>query len=319
MKVLVTGSTGFVGRALCRHLEGRGHDVVRAVRRSRGRCHEVAIGDLGPDTNCRPALSGDADPVDVVVHLAARVHRIRDAAVDPLAEFRRVNTLGTKALARRSAEAGVRRLVFLSSIKVNGESTPAGKAFSGDDRPDPQDAYAVSKWEAEQTLSEIGRQTGLEIVVLRPPLVYGPGVKANFLSLLRWIDRGRPLPLGRIRNRRSLLYLENLLSAIEACLTHPNAAGQVFLPSDGAPVSTPELARLIGEALRRPARLVPVPLPLLRLAARLVGRSGMVARLTDSLVIDSAPLRERLDWRPVCPLAEGLSRTCTWYRQHGRT
>jgi nucleoside-diphosphate-sugar epimerase len=309
--ILVTGANGFVGHALCAHLAQQGLSVRRAVRGPpNAQAHDVAaVGDIGPDTDWRAALQD----VDAIVHLAARVHVMRDTAVDPQAEFRRVNVGGTRHLARMAAKAGVRRFVFLSSVKVNGESSQC--PFRETDQPHPEDAYGVSKWEAEQALMTLAREAGMQWVVLRPPLIYGPGVGANFLKLMRALDRGLPLPLGALENRRSLLYLGNLVDAIRVCLSHSAAVDQVFLLSDGEDVSTPELVHRLAAALRVRPPLVSVPLRLLRLAGRVTGRMGAVERLTGSLQVDSSKIRAALGWAPPFSLDQGLAHTADWYRK----
>jgi nucleoside-diphosphate-sugar epimerase len=317
MRALVTGATGFVGAALCPVLAQHGY-AVRAARRAlvpaAGRAlDEVAVGDVGLDTDWSAALQD----VQAVVHLAARVHVMRETATDPLAEFRRANVVATARLAREAAVAGVRRFVYVSSIKVNGERT-VGSAFTADGVPHPEDAYAQSKLEAEQVLREIGERTGLEIVIVRPPLVYGPGVKGNFLSLLRWVDRGLPLPLGRCDNRRSLVGITNLVDLLASCVVHPAAAGRVFLAADGEDLSTPELVRRLARVLDRRARLVPVPQSWLRVAASMLGRAGMYERLCGSLQVDIRDARQVLGWAPVLTVDEELARTADWFRQRER-
>jgi len=303
MKVLVTGATGFVGTALCDTLAAFGYEVVPAVRSKSGSPHEVVVGNLDASTDWRPALTG----CDVVIHLAARVHVMNDEAQDPLALYRATNTEATLNLARQAAQAGVKRFVFISTIKVNGEGSDV--PYRETDVPAPEDAYAISKWEAEQGLQRIAADTGLEVVILRPPLVYGPGVKANFLRLLRTVGRGWPLPLGAIRNRRSLLYLGNFVDAIQVCVEHPAAAGQTFLLDDGEPVSTPELIRALARAMGRPARLPAVPVGVLALAGALLGKRAAVARLTGSLFVDSSLIRSRLGWTPPYTMGQGLDAT----------
>jgi UDP-N-acetyl-alpha-D-quinovosamine dehydrogenase len=313
-KILVTGANGFVGTALCHALIGHGLGARRAVRCADAVIapgEDVVVGELGPTTAWRQALQG----VDVVIHLAARAHVMRDAAVDPLADYRRVNVLGTQGLAQAAAAAGVRRMVFLSSIKVNGEKT-AGKPYTEQDLPHPQDAYGVSKWEAEQVLLAIAAASHMEAVVLRPPLLYGPGVKGNFLSLMRTIDRGVPLPLASIHNRRSLLYVGSLIDALISCLDHPAAAGKTYLVADNEGVSTPDLIRGIARALRKPARLLPFPPPLLKLAGAMAGKADSVARLLGSLQVDTNRIRRELGWQPCTDMTRGLAETARWYHQH---
>jgi UDP-glucose 4-epimerase len=302
-RVLVTGAAGFVGRALCGQLTATGHTVIPAVRRRSGLPDEVVVGDLGPSTEWRMALAG----CDTVVHLAARVHMMRESVPDPLALYREINTGATLNLARQAAQGGVRRFVFISTIKVNGEGrdTP----YHETDAPAPEDAYAISKLEAEQGLQRIAQETGLEVVILRPPLVYGPGVKANFLRLMQMVRKGWPLPLGAIRNRRSLLYLGNFVDAIRLCVEHSAAAGQTFLLDDGQAVSTPELIRALARAMGRPARLLAMPVGVLELVGALLGKREAVARLTGSLYVDSSAIRSRLGWTPPFSMEAGLAAT----------
>lgn len=262
----------------------------------------VTAPSLSADADWRPALEG----VTAVVHAAARVHVMREEAADPLAEFRRANVEGTLALARQAAAAGVERFIFISSIKVNGESTPRDRPFSAADVPQPQDPYGVSKLEAERALGELARETRLEVVIVRPPLVYGPGVKANFFALLKWLQRGVPLPFGAIRNRRSLVALDNLVDLVATCVEHPAAPGQTLLVSDGDDLSTTELLRRLAHALGKPARLVPVPEPVLIFAARALGAGSIARRLCGSLCVDIAPTRSLLGWAPPLSVDEGL-------------
>lgn len=309
MRTLVTGPSGFVGSALIRHLLAEpSRTVVAAYRHDPGahdaRVQIVTTGDLSPNSPWERALDG----VDSVVHLAARVHVMRDTASDPLAEFRRMNVEATLHLAREAAAAGVRRFVYVSSIKVNGESTAPGRPFRADDTPQPVDPYGISKHEAEQALRELSRATGMELVVVRPPLVYGPGVRANFRSMMSWLRRGIPLPLGAIDNRRSLVALDNLCDLIVTCLRHPAAANQTFLAGDGEDVSTSELLRRLGHALGHPARLLPVPPGLLQAGFGLLGMGDVARRLCSSLQVDTEPARVLLGWRPPIGLDEGLRR-----------
>lgn len=313
MKVLITGASGFVGEALVRNLNVQGHEVRAANRRD---CKTEAdsnyiVGDLGPDTNWRDALTD----CDVVIHLAARVHVMEEQATDPREEFFAVNLHGTCNLARQAAAASVKRFVYVSSIKVNGEETSIGQPFTESDHPQPQDPYAISKWQAEQALHAISQETGMEIVIVRPPLVYGPSVKANFLKLLALVDRGIPLPLGRVENSRSLIYVGNLVDALITCATHPAAAGQTYLVSDDADVSTSQLIQAVADALHRPSRVFPMPIALMRGAAALIGKSAAIDRLTQSLVIDSSKIRSELGWQPPYSMAQGLQATAEWYRQ----
>jgi nucleoside-diphosphate-sugar epimerase len=305
VKVLITGASGFVGRALCSHLVAHDFDVVGTVRSLPGTpvpgIDYRIVAEMGTSTDWYDALAG----VQVIVHCAARVHVMCDHAHDPLTEFRYVNTLGTATLARAAARYGIKRLVFLSSIKVNGESTLPDVPFDQTSPTRPQDPYAISKWEAEQVLARVAAGTGLEVVVLRCPLVYGPGVKGNFLRLLQAANRGIPLPFALARNRRSLIYLDNLTGAIAICLTHPAAAGKTYLVSDGEDVSTAELISLIGQALGKSSRLWPCPLGLMKLAGLITGKSNEVARLLGSLCIDSSRIRNELGWAPPYTLAQG--------------
>lgn len=309
MKIAVTGAAGFIGRALCSHLADSGHKVVPMVRIASGLPGERIVGTMDAATDWRAALSGCA----TVVHLVARVHMMNDTVQNPLALYRATNTDATLNLTRQAAQAGMKRFVFISTLKVNGEGRDA--PYRETDVPAPQDAYAISKWEAEQGLKDIAQQTGLEVVVLRPPLVYGPGVGANFLRLMQTVERGWPLPLRAIHNCRSLLYLGNFTDAIRLCVEHPDAAGQTFLLDDGQAISTPELIRALADAMGRPAHLLRVPVGLLRLAARMTGKSAAVSRLTGSLYVDSHAIRARLGWVPPYSMQEGLTRTVAAFVQ----
>jgi nucleoside-diphosphate-sugar epimerase len=264
----------------------------------------LVVGSIEGTTHWTSALR----EVDAVIHLAARVHVMKDATANPLTEFRKVNVLGTLTLARQAAAAGVKRFVFVSSVKVNGEATPAGHAFIEADEPNPQDAYAVSKLEAEQGLREIAAQTGMEVIIIRPPLVYGPGVKANFAALMQAVQRGWLLPLGAVHNQRSLVALDNLIDFIITCISHPMAANQAFLVSDGQDLSTTELVSGLAQAAGVPARLLPVPVWALEWAGRVVGKGDAVQRLCCNLQIDIRKARNLLDWKPIIPVQEGLRR-----------
>lgn len=309
--ILVTGASGFVGRTLCTELLTRGFTVRATSRRPAAGC--LPMGSLSPSTDWTEALQG----VDRVVHLAARVHVMDDHASDPLAEFRAANVAGTLGLARQAAGAGVRRFVFVSSIKVNGESTPEGQPFTADDAPAPQDPYGVSKLEAEQGLQLLAAETGMEVVVVRPPLVYGPGVQANFRNMLRVLQKGVPLPLGGVRNRRTLVALDNLVDLLALCLDHPGAANQVFLAGDGEDLSTPELLSRAARALGTRARLIPVPPALLLLMARLAGKAGVAQRLCGSLQLDISKTRHLLGWTPKVGVDEALRRTAQSFVKSG--
>jgi nucleoside-diphosphate-sugar epimerase len=316
MRCLITGGNGFVGRALTSHVLARGYDVRLSLRQPQ-RADQIAglepvvIGSLSSETDWTMALRR----VDQVVHLAARVHVMNDNSLDPMAEFRRVNVEGTANLARQAAAAGVSRFVYLSSIKVNGEFTQEGCPFTSEDTPAPEDPYGVSKHEAEQALRYIAADTGMEVVIIRPPLVYGPGVKANFESMMRWLARGVPLPLAAVsENRRSLVALENLVDLIVTCFSHPAAANQTFLVSDGEDLSTAELLKRMGAAMGHPARLFYLPPPLLKLGATGLNKPGIYQRLCGSLQLDIAKTRQLLGWTPPVSVDEGLRRTAEGFR-----
>ncbi|WP_429884717.1 UDP-glucose 4-epimerase family protein [Geoalkalibacter halelectricus] len=301
--ILLTGATGFVGSGLCSRLKAEGRDIRRAVRRQSSEGDTQAVGDIGPDTSWGKALNG----IDTVIHLAARAHIMNDGASDPLREFRRVNVDGTLNLARQAAASGTKRFIFLSTIKVNGEQTPPGLPFTENSRSAPEDPYGISKHEAEQGLVEIARETGMEIVIIRPPLVYGPGVKGNFASMMRWIAKGIPLPLGAIHNQRSLIALDNLVDFIITCIDHP-AANQTFLVADGEDLSTTDLLRRVGQAMGKPARLIPVPMGLLKAGAALLGKKAMAQRLYGNLQVDTSKAREVLGWVPPVSVDAGLKK-----------
>ncbi len=307
-RILVTGATGFVGRALCVEALARGFGVRGATRNGdpiTRAVESVKVGAVDADTDWTAALR----ETDVVVHLAARVHVMRDEASDPLAEFRRVNTAGTAHLAQSAAAAGAKRLVYVSSIKVNGEETPDGRCYSELDAPAPQDPYGVSKWEAEQALGRIAQETGLQVTIVRPPLVYGAGVKGNFAQMMRVVARGAPLPFASVRNRRDLLYLGNLVDALLVCATHPAAAGQTFLLCDGEAVATADLLRRLALALGAPNRQFACPPALLKWAAGLAGKSAQIERLLGSLQVDNSKIRRELNWQPPFSLSQGLRKT----------
>ncbi|MFM2036224.1 MAG: hypothetical protein RL459_1489 [Pseudomonadota bacterium] len=306
--VLVTGATGFVGSGVVSRLAAEDVETLACVRRDIDPMQEgvrdILVAELTANTDWRQVLAG----VKSVVHLAARVHVMHDTAADPVTAFRAVNVDGTVNLARQAAAAGVKRFVFISSVKANGESTQPGRAFTETDAPNPQDAYGQSKHEAEQGLRQLSADTGMEVVIIRPPLVYGPGVKANFAALMRVVQRGWPLPLGAVHNQRSLVALDNLVDFIITCITHPQAANQTFLVSDGQDLSTTELVRGMAQAAGVPARLLPVPVWALQAGASLLGKGDAVQRLCGNLQIDTSKARRLLDWVPPVSVEEGLRR-----------
>lgn len=308
LRFLVTGVSGFVGQALLSGISANKHEVVGVSRNSfylnSTRC-------FTPTEVYDDALSVMHD-CDVIIHLAARVHVMSDKTGNSLEEYLAVNLYDTLRLAEHAVTVGVKRFVFVSSIKVNGDST--GKAaFSESSTPDPQDPYAISKYRAELALLELSESTGMEVVIVRPPLVYGPQVKANFLTLMKIVYQQIPLPLVDVHNKRSLIYVGNLVDALIKCATHPNAAGKTFLVSDGEDVSTPELMRKIAKSFGKPSRIFYFPLLLIRFFAKLAGKKASIDRLTQSLVIDGSAIRKELDWRPPYTMSQGLNATAEWY------
>ena len=307
-RIIVTGGSGFVGRRLCVELELRRCEVSRIVRDllpPHGALPGLGrVSRIDATTHWLPTLHG----AKTIVHLAARVHVMQDTTTDPIAAFRVVNVGGTLNLARQAAAAGVKRFVFISSAKVNGESTQPDRPFTEVDIPNPQDAYSLSKYEAEQGLRQISADTGMEVVIIRPPLVYGPGVKANVAALLQAVQQGRPLALGSVNNRRSLVALDNLVDFIILCMTHPKAANQTFLVSDGNDLSTAELVRGLARAAGVSPRLLPVPVWALQAGAMLLGKEDEVQRLCGSLQVDISKARQLLGWRPPVVVDEGLRR-----------
>jgi nucleoside-diphosphate-sugar epimerase len=309
-KILVTGSSGFLGAALVEHLAHLpdAHIVAvsrRATPNSSPTVTTGSVAGLNADTPWQAVLQD----VDTVVHAAARVHVMHDTAADPLSLYRDVNALGTLNLAKQAAAAGIRRFIFISTIKVNGESTARGEHFRADDVPNPSDAYALSKHEAEQGLLALAKTCAMEVVIIRPVLVYGPGVKANFLQLMRTLRKGVPLPLGAVNNARSLVSLDNLIDLIRVCIDHPAAANQIFLVSDGEDLSTTELARRIRTHMRVATWLIPVPESLIMLGATLLGRKPVAERVLGSLCVDIAKNHERLQWQPLVSVDDGLKKT----------
>jgi nucleoside-diphosphate-sugar epimerase len=312
--VLITGANGFIGRALCAKMLAEGWNVWGTARSAK------SVADLPTGLKIRPIDFIDASTdwsdvlngIDVIIHLAARVHLMKDTAVNPLASYRQVNVAGTERLARMAAACGVRRFVYISSIKVNG---PASELpYTELDDPAPQKPYDISKWEAEQILEKISIEAGLEVVVIRSPLVFGPGVKANFLRLIRFVDRNVPLPLRSIKNKRSLIYIGNLVDSIITCVSHPEAAGETFLVSDGKDISTPDLIDIIAAEMGKRPFIFSCPSSLIKNSGRIIGRGEEIGRLTDSLMVNSSKIRKMLGWTPPYTLEEGIRETVKWYR-----
>ena len=304
MKILVTGANGFVGLRLCQYLTAIGHEIIPVVRRPTGLVNEKILTN---DEEWICALDG----CNVVVHLAGRAHVMNDETGDPLVEYRRVNVQSTMVLAEQAVKAGVQRLVYISSVKVNGERTFQNHSFFASDIPEPKDAYGISKLEAEQGLIELAHEKGMEVVIIRPPLVYGPGVKGNFASMVRWVRRGIPLPLGAVHNIRSLVALENLVDFLALCADperSPSAANELFLISDGEDVSTTELLHKVVNAYNVATRLMPIPAGWTRTVACLLGKRAVADRLLGSLVVDSSKARDLLGWKPVVSMDEQLKK-----------
>jgi nucleoside-diphosphate-sugar epimerase len=315
-KILITGATGFVGQAVCKILREQGHMLTGTTRNADQGAGPACvplyhIPSIGPDTDWSQAVSG----ADIVIHLAARVHVMKDRSRDPLAEFRAVNTAGTLTLARKAAAAGIKRFVFISTVKVAGEVSPAG-GFSETASFAPEDPYGISKAEAEQGLMALAASSNMEVVILRPPLVYGPGVKGNFLALFNAINKTRPLPLGRIKNARSLIYVGNLADAVATTAIHPTAANQIFFVSDGEAVSTPGLISKIATSLDKKPRLINIPLGLLKLAGIMTGKSPTISRLIGSLEIDTAKIQSTTNWSPPYSMEVGLQETANWFNSN---
>ena len=308
--VLVTGASGFLGQALSRRLRAHGY-LVTALSRHTPAVSEEPWLQVQSYEESAHLLAGQ----DCVVHLAARVHIMNDAVQDPLDEFRVANVDLTLRLAQQAAHVGVRRFVFISSVKVNGEEAASEQPFLADDEPEPQDPYGISKMEAEQALRSLAVQTGMEVVIIRPPLIYGPGVRANFEALIRVIARGVPLPLGAIQNQRSLVALDNLVDLISICVNHPLAANQTFMVSDGEDMSTPDLIRRIAKAMDRPVRLFSVPLWLLRMGANIMGKASALQRLCGNLQVDISKTKNTLGWTPPVSVDEGLRRAVAQWRK----
>jgi nucleoside-diphosphate-sugar epimerase len=313
-KILITGATGFVGRALFKNLKSTKKYLAHLTTRTNqeelfegGKAFN--IGEIDSSTNWNDALDG----VDCIVHCAARAHTTENKQTDSLNAYRRINVDGTRNLAKQAVAIGIKRFIFLSSIKVNGEETIATKSFKYNDISQPEDAYGITKWEAEQALLEISKQTGLEVVIIRPPLVYGEGVKGNFLRLLDIVYKQIPLPFAKINNLRSFVGLDNLIDLIICCIEHPKAGGKTFLVSDGEDLSTTDLIRKLSKFMNKSPRLFQFPQLIIQLTARLVGKSLEVKRLLGSLRIDNSYAREILGWSPALSLDESLAKTVRWY------
>ena len=315
MRVIITGATGFIGRRACMVLSGNSHDVFGCVINSEEKAllpdkiSALVVGEIAGETNWRKYLAQG----DTIVHLAARVHIMHESALNPIAEFRRVNTAGTINLARQAAAAGAKRLVFMSTIGVNGNDS-GSNFYTESDVPQPHNDYSVSKYEAEMELRKVAAETGLEVVILRAPLVYGPGNPGNFLSLLRFLRKAIPLPLASVHNVKSFLYVGNLVDAIKICAVHPAAAGNTYLVSDTEYISTPDLLRKLAQAMGVTARLFPFPPALLKFLAGIAGKSAAVERLTASLAVDSSKIRKELGWCPPFTLNDGIQATADWYK-----
>jgi nucleoside-diphosphate-sugar epimerase len=310
VNILLTGAAGFVGQAIAENLPaGKRFKVCGAVRQNSVRFPQgvrlVTVGDIDGSTQWNAALAGN----EIVIHSAARAHIMKDSVADPLAEYRRVNVGGSLNLARQAIDAGVKRFIFISSIKVNGEGTLPGNPYTADDPPQPKDHYGISKMEAEQELRSLTRNSDMELVIIRPTLVYGPGVKGNFLSMMLWLWRGIPLPFSLTRNKRSFVAVGNLVDLIVTCLESPVAANQTFLVSDGHDLSTNELLQAMGTALGRPARLFPFPIWFISLCARMIGKPGIAHRLFGSLQVDISKTRTMLDWSPPVSVDVALKKT----------
>ena len=313
-RILLTGATGFIGRILAGELQRSGFTARCAVRDlsvATGLCPElVEVGEVGGATDWGCAVEG----IDVVIHLVARAHILKEMSTDPVEAFNAVNLEGTRRLAETAAAKGVKRLVYVSSIGVNGDHTLSRETFSEESPAMPYNAYAASKYAAEKALNDIAARTGLEVVILRPPLVYGPGNPGNFMRLLKLVGRGIPLPMASVRNQRSMIYVANLVDALIAAAIAPEAAGHVYLVSDTETISTPGLIVALGALMGKPVRLWPFPVTGLRFAAKLLGRSSEIERLTGSLVINSSKIRQQMGWSAPFTLQQGLEQTVRWYR-----
>lgn len=313
-KILLTGASGFLGKRIAQYLKNSESKELSLVYRKNEFCvddKQFCVGDINKTTDFSASLSGQ----DVVIHTAARVHIMREGSVDPLSQFRMVNVEGTLNLAAQAIEAGVQRFIFLSSIKVNGETTLGQDIFSELDIPNPQDPYALSKYEAERGLLDLANRSDMQLVIIRPPLTYGPGVKGNFAVLIKLILSGLPLPIGLIKNKRSLMALDNLVDLIVTCIDHPNAADQIFLASDGKNVSTLELVKKIATTYNVKTYVFPVPVILMKLIFRLIGKINVADRLFNNLQIDGSKAERLLDWKAVISMEDQLKEMAVHYNQ----
>ena len=314
-RVLITGASGFIGQHIVRVLCNHNYILRKAVRD--GNKNDCApdisiVGNIDGMTSWKKALRD----VDIVIHLAARVHLLKDNTANPLYEFRKVNVNGSINLARQAAESGVKRLIFLSSVKVNCEQSSSGIPLTEASPLLPESAYGISKMEAEQGLLNIAKKTGLEVVILRPPLVYGPGVKGNFLNMMEWLIKGIPLPFGAINNNRSFVAVENLVNFLVLCLDHPAAVNQIFFVSDGKDLSTTELLRCLAKKMSCPSRLVPIPQRLLEISLKTIGRQDLVSKLCKSFQVDIRKAQTFLGWQPIITIESGLDNTAKWFMGH---
>lgn len=309
MKLLLTGGSGFLGSRVYEIAKMQGLEARCVVRKPILGDSAVIVAEINSQTDWSGAFEG----IHCVVHCAARVHQMNESATDALEAYREVNTLGTLNLARQAAQAGVKRFIFISSIKVNGEFSPSGHPFQRDLVHVPDEPYGLSKYEAEVQLRELAKETGLEVVIIRPPLVYGPGVKANFLSMMRWVEKGIPLPLGAIHNRRSLVYVDNLVDLILTCCKHPEAAGETFLISDGKDVSTTQLLKAVALSMNKRARLIPIPMSIIDFSAKLIGKPQLSQRLCGSLQVDISKTQKLLNWSAPISFEEGIQKTVDAY------
>lgn len=311
-RILITGATGFVGKSLVPFLQSAGHEVRCAVWKKADwlDAEQVLINKLELHTDWSETLQN----IDIVIHLAARVHIMNDDAQCSLQEYCKVNSIATRTFAEQAAAFGVKRFIFLSSVKVIGEFSSPGAPFNEDSIVHPEDPYAHSKWLAENYLQELSQRSAMEVVILRPPLVYGPQVRANFLKMLQMVKRGWPLPFGAVTNTRSLIYIDNLVSAIHAVMTNPKAANQVYLVADDDAFSLAQLLRALANEMDSSLKLLPFPVSLLQWSFRLIGRNDLNTRLFSSLEVSNKKIKSQLGWTPPVSLSDGLGMTAKWYQ-----